>query len=63
MRSSVWLVVKQLVPDNPALFVKGPKFSRKGGESRGSADRRRPAVRASQPASLAFQLACEQGEG
>jgi site-specific recombinase XerD len=23
-----WLVVKQVVPDNPALFVKGPKFSR-----------------------------------
>lgn len=23
-----WLVIKQVVPDNPALFVKGPKFSR-----------------------------------
>jgi site-specific recombinase XerD len=26
-----WLVIKQAVPDNPALFVKGPKFSRKIG--------------------------------
>ena len=26
-----WLVIKQVVPDNPALFVKGPKFSRKVG--------------------------------
>jgi site-specific recombinase XerD len=26
-----WLVIKQVVPDNPALFVKGPKFSRKIG--------------------------------
>jgi len=26
-----WLVVRQAVPDNPALFVKGPKFSRKVG--------------------------------
>ena len=26
-----WLVVKQVVPENPALFVKGPKFSRKIG--------------------------------
>lgn len=26
-----WLVVKQAVPDNPALFVKGPKFSRQIG--------------------------------
>jgi integrase/recombinase XerD len=23
-----WLVIKQVVPDNPAMFVKGPKFSR-----------------------------------
>jgi len=26
-----WLVIKQVVPDNPALFVKGPKFSRQVG--------------------------------
>jgi integrase/recombinase XerD len=26
-----WLVIKEVVPDNPALFVKGPKFSRKIG--------------------------------
>lgn len=26
-----WLVIKQVVPDNPALFVKGPKFSCKTG--------------------------------
>jgi site-specific recombinase XerD len=26
-----WLVVKQVVPENPALFVKGPKFSRQVG--------------------------------
>jgi integrase/recombinase XerD len=26
-----WLVIKQVVPDNPALFVKGPKFSRQIG--------------------------------
>jgi site-specific recombinase XerC len=26
-----WLVIKQDVPDNPALFVKGPKFSRQIG--------------------------------
>jgi site-specific recombinase XerC len=26
-----WLVVKQVVPDNPALFVKGPRFSRQIG--------------------------------
>ena len=26
-----WLVIKQVVPENPALFVKGPKFSRKIG--------------------------------
>jgi integrase/recombinase XerC len=26
-----WLVIKQAVPDNPALFVKGPKFSRQVG--------------------------------
>jgi integrase/recombinase XerD len=26
-----WLVIKQAVPDNPAMFVKGPKFSRKIG--------------------------------
>jgi site-specific recombinase XerD len=26
-----WLVIKQVVPDNPALFVNGPKFSRKIG--------------------------------
>lgn len=26
-----WLVIRQVVPDNPALFVKGPKFSRKVG--------------------------------
>src|SRR5258708_7685301 len=26
-----WLVIKQVVPDNPAMFVKGPKFSRKIG--------------------------------
>jgi integrase/recombinase XerD len=26
-----WFVIKQVVPDNPALFVKGPKFSRKIG--------------------------------
>jgi integrase/recombinase XerC len=23
-----WLVIKQVVPENPAMFVKGPKFSR-----------------------------------
>jgi integrase/recombinase XerD len=23
-----WLVIKQIVPENPAMFVKGPKFSR-----------------------------------
>src|ERR1700735_4982029 len=26
-----WLVIKQVVPENPALHVKGPKFSRKVG--------------------------------
>ena len=26
-----WLVIKQVVPDNPALFVKGPRFSRQVG--------------------------------
>jgi integrase/recombinase XerD len=26
-----WLVVRQVVPDNPALFVKGPRFSRQIG--------------------------------
>lgn len=26
-----WLVIKQVVPDNPAMFVKGPKFSRQVG--------------------------------
>ena len=26
-----WLVIKQVVPENPALFVKGPKFSRQIG--------------------------------
>jgi site-specific recombinase XerD len=26
-----WLVIKQVVPENPALFVKGPKFSRQVG--------------------------------
>jgi integrase/recombinase XerD len=26
-----WLVVKQVVPDNPAMFVKGPRFSRQMG--------------------------------
>jgi site-specific recombinase XerD len=26
-----WLVIKQAVPDNPALFVKGPRFSRQTG--------------------------------
>src|ERR1700693_3655050 len=26
-----WLVIKQVVADNPALFVKGPRFSRKIG--------------------------------
>jgi integrase/recombinase XerD len=26
-----WLVVKQVVPENPAMFVKGPKFSRQVG--------------------------------
>jgi site-specific recombinase XerD len=26
-----WLVVKQVVPENPALFVKGPRFSRQTG--------------------------------
>jgi integrase/recombinase XerD len=26
-----WLVINQVVPDNPALFVKGPKFSRQIG--------------------------------
>ena len=26
-----WLVIKQVVPKNPALFVKGPKFSRQVG--------------------------------
>ena len=26
-----WLVIKQVVPDNPALFVKGPRFSRQIG--------------------------------
>jgi integrase/recombinase XerD len=26
-----WLVVKQVVPENPALFVKGPRFSRQIG--------------------------------
>jgi site-specific recombinase XerD len=26
-----WLVIKQVVPTNPALFVKGPKFSRQVG--------------------------------
>jgi hypothetical protein len=26
-----WLVVKQVVPENPALFVKGPRFSRQVG--------------------------------
>ena len=26
-----WLVVKQVVRENPALFVKGPKFSRQIG--------------------------------
>jgi site-specific recombinase XerD len=26
-----WLVIKQAVPDNPALFVKGPRFSRQIG--------------------------------
>jgi hypothetical protein len=26
-----WLVIKQVVPDNPALFAKGPRFSRQIG--------------------------------
>ena len=26
-----WLVIKQIIPDNPALVVKGPKFSRSVG--------------------------------
>jgi integrase/recombinase XerD len=26
-----WLVIKQVVPENPAIFVKGPKFSRQIG--------------------------------
>ncbi|MBV9505305.1 MAG: site-specific integrase, partial [Acidobacteriia bacterium] len=26
-----WLVIRQVVPENPALFVKGPKFSRQVG--------------------------------
>jgi len=26
-----WLVIKQVIPDNPALFVKEPKFSRQIG--------------------------------
>lgn len=26
-----WLVIKQVVPENPALFVKGPRFSRQVG--------------------------------
>lgn len=26
-----WLVIKQVVPDNPAMFVKGPRFSRQIG--------------------------------
>jgi integrase/recombinase XerD len=26
-----WLVVRQVVPENPALFVKGPRFSRQTG--------------------------------
>jgi integrase/recombinase XerD len=26
-----WLVVKQVVPENPAMFVKGPRFSRQTG--------------------------------
>jgi len=26
-----WLVIKQVVPENPAMFVKGPKFSRQIG--------------------------------
>lgn len=26
-----WLVIKQVVPENPAMFVKGPKFSRQVG--------------------------------
>ena len=26
-----WLVIKQVVPDNPAIFVKGPRFSRQVG--------------------------------
>jgi len=26
-----WLVIRQVVPDNPALFVKGPRFSRQVG--------------------------------
>jgi len=26
-----WLVIKQVVPNNPALFVKGPRFSRQVG--------------------------------
>jgi site-specific recombinase XerD len=26
-----WLVIKQVVPDNPAMFVKGPRFSRQVG--------------------------------
>jgi integrase/recombinase XerD len=26
-----WLVVKQVVPENPAMFVKGPRFSRQVG--------------------------------
>src|SRR5215831_4207320 len=26
-----WFAIRQVVPDNPALFVKGPKFSRQVG--------------------------------
>ena len=26
-----WLVIKQVVPENPAMFVKGPRFSRQVG--------------------------------
>jgi hypothetical protein len=26
-----WLVIRQVVPDNPAMFVKGPRFSRQIG--------------------------------
>jgi site-specific recombinase XerD len=26
-----WLVIKQVIPENPAMFVKGPRFSRQVG--------------------------------